>query len=99
MLQCLPDGLGYKQILTLTEHLRNKPFDTFFLYGKYSELSRALGFFRVQPFLKFLPSRDQLDSESIHCSQKVSLLRRFTVMMPDLFLPLSERWASYFQIR
>ena len=32
-----------------------------------------------------LPSREQLDSESIHRSQEVSLLRRFTAMMLDLF--------------
>ena len=45
----------------------------------------ALGYVCVQPFLKFLPSREQLDSESIHRSQEVSLLRRFTAMMLDLF--------------
>lgn len=49
-------------------------------------LGGALGYLALKPFLKFLPSREQIDAASLRRSQEVSLLRRFTALMIDLIL-------------
>ena len=48
----------------------------------------ALGYFLVQLFTKFLPSRDEIDAESIEIGKSVSGLRRVTVFFLDTFLYL-----------
>ena len=49
-------------------------------------LGGALGYLTVKPFLKVLPTREQIDAASMRRGQEVSLLRRFTALVLDVIL-------------